>query len=207
MRNLLLIGGLAALLATSPLLATEKGPNLERRIVAGGASVNGTIGATPTFNRRFGTTFDGTCGASSSDSANDGTAYQTYFVFSPTGQNLQAEVVLGTLGDSFLSVYCTPFDPANPAANIYADDDDGGQGLGSAITLADGVTMVPNQVYTLVVTTFAPGDTGTFTLNLGGDLQFGEPAEPVSVPVAGKTGLALLTALLLLSGLWLVRRR
>ncbi|MCB1627434.1 MAG: hypothetical protein KDI48_06865 [Xanthomonadales bacterium] len=207
MRRFLLISGLAAMLAASPLLANEKGPNRENRVGNGGPSVSGNLGATPTFDRRFGVVFDGSCSAFSQDSSNDGTAFDTYFVYSPSGQNMQAEVILGTLDDSFLFAYCTPFNPASPTTNLYAGDDDGGAGLGSAFVAADGITMVPNQVYTLVVTSFAQGDSGTYTLQLGGDLQFGEPIEAVPVPTSGHRGLVLLGALLLLSGLVLVRRR
>ena len=63
MRRFLLISGLAAMLAASPLLANEKGPNRENRVGNGGPSVSGNLGATPTFDRRFGVVFDGSCSA------------------------------------------------------------------------------------------------------------------------------------------------
>ena len=81
MRRFLLISGLAAMLTVSPLLANEKGPNRESRLGTGGPSVSGNLGTTPTFDRRFGVVFDGSCSATSSDSSNDGTAFDTYFVY------------------------------------------------------------------------------------------------------------------------------
>ncbi|MCB1606909.1 MAG: hypothetical protein KDI71_08030 [Xanthomonadales bacterium] len=166
---------LAATLALSTSVwADTKGPNLERRaqVEGGGASVMGNLDGSATYDRRFLVTYDGSCAAASSDSSNNGTSFQTFDVRSPSGQNMDAEVVLGTLNDSVLFVYCPPFNPADPATNIRAWDDDGGVGFGSAIVAADGVVMEPNQVYTLVVTSFSQGDAGTYTLNLGGDLQF-----------------------------------
>lgn len=194
----------AAILSTSAF-ADEKSDNLEQSInaPAGGPSVMGNLDGSATFDRRFLVTYDGTCAAASSDSGNDGSSYDTYLVHSPSGQPMQAEVVLDTLADSVLFVYCTPFSPASPETNIRAWNDDGGVGFGSAIVAADGVAMVPNEVYTLVVSGFGPADLGTYTLNLGGDLQFGEPAAPAlavstgainfgSVP-AGSTSTASLT--------------
>lgn len=196
---------LVAAMMSASAFADEKSDNRELSInaPAGGPSVAGNLDGSATFDRRFLVTYDGTCAAASLDSGNDGTSYDTYLVHSPSGQPMQAEVVLNTLGDSVLFVYCTPFSPTSPDTNIRAWDDDGGVGLGSAIVAADGVAMVPNEVYTLVVTGFSPGNLGTYTLNLGGDLQFGEPTAPAlglstgainfgSVP-AGSTSTASVT--------------
>jgi len=102
-------------------------------------------------------------------------------------------VVLGSLPDSLLFIYCA-FDPANPNTSLVAIDDDGGAGLASAITPADGVQLQANVSYFAVVSGFGTTDLGTFDLNLGGDLVLGGavPVEAVSVPTVSTLALLLM---------------
>jgi hypothetical protein len=205
---------LSALMLSGAASADQKGPNLERHVQPGpngNLTQSGNLDGSATFDRQFLVTYDGSCAAASSDSSNDGVSYDTYSVYSPSGQNMQAEVVLNSLTDSVLFVYCTPFDALNPTTNMRAWDDDGGVGLGSAIVAADGVAMVPNEVYTLVVSGFGNTDLGTYDLVLGGDLEFGTPGTPLG-PTRELPTLSWQATLLLLLGIgvagtFILRRR
>lgn len=171
------------------------------------ATMPGDLTGAPTFDRRFLVTYDGTCAAPSSDSGNDGTAYQVFPIVSPSGQAADIEVVLGTLGDSVLFIYCDPFDPAQPDQNLRAWDDDGGAGLGSAIVPGDGVMLDAGVTYYAVVTGFGLADIGTFDINLGGDLQFGSGLpETTPVPVDNVWAMLALVALLAVFGYVVIRR-
>jgi hypothetical protein len=195
----LMMGGLA--------VAAEKGPDTQEYSISQAsrsANIAGSIDGSMTFNRQAGVAYDGTCAAASSPSGvGVGVGYQVYTIVSPSGQDLDAEVALGTLGDSYLFLYCDPFDPLLPATNLVAGNDDGGVGLGSAITPADGVALAAGVPYQLVVTTFSPGDTGTYNLILGGDIVMYNP----TIPTLNGMGLAVLGLLLTAVSFLSARRR
>lgn len=185
--------------------ASEKEPDtMEYRLINRADSEAGDLNGSQTFDRRFLVTYDGSCAAASSDSSNDGVAYEVFTFYSPSGQNIDAEVVLGTLADSVLFVYCDPFNPASPTDNLVAWDDDGGVGLASAIVPADGIALSPGVTYQFVVSGFNNTHLGTYTLNVGGDLQFGLP---VFVPTLGEWGMIAFVCLLAVAGLVMMRRR
>lgn len=200
----------ALLLISISASATEKDfvPNPENGVRGGvNATMSGDLTGAPTFDRRFVVTYDGSCAASSDDSSNDGVPYQVFPIVSPSGQAADIEVVLGTLGDSVLFIYCDPFQAGQPATNIRAWDDDGGAGLGSAIVPGNGVILEAGVRYLAVVTSFTAFDTGTFDINLGGDLQFVSPqSEITSVPVNNIWALLVLVALIAGLG-WFAMRR
>ncbi len=123
-------------------------------------------------------------------------------IVSPGGENLDAEVVLGSLADSVLFLYCDPFDPLNPANNIAAWDDDGGVGFGSAIVPGDGVALAAGVPYQLVVCGFGPANLGTYDLVVGGTIVNGF----VAIPTLNQWGLMAFLALLGISAIWFVRR-
>ncbi len=52
------------------------------------------------------------------------------------------------------------FDPANVCGNVVAEDDDGGCGHDSYLSVAD----LPAGTYTVVVTDFFADSTGSYTL-------------------------------------------
>lgn len=167
------------------------------------ATMSGNLTGSQTFDRRFLVTYDGTCAASSDDSSNDGTPFQVFPIYSPTGQAADIEVSLGSLGDSVLFIYCDPFDETAPASNIRAWDDDDGVGFGSAIVPADGVMLEAGVQYFAVVAGFTPSSTGTFDISLGGDIEFGSPL-PESTPVPIDSTWTLLVLVVMLSGIGLV---
>lgn len=171
------------------------------------ATMSGDLTGAPTFDRRFLVTYDGTCSAASSDSGNDGVPYQVFPIYSPSGQAADIEVVLNTLGDSVLFIYCDPVDLTAPDLQLRAWNDDGGVGFGSAIVPGDGVILEAGVQYYAVVSGFGPADAGTFDIVLGGDLQFGSPLpEFTAVPVNNVW--ALLALMSLIAGVgWVALRR
>jgi len=181
-------------------MAAEKAPDTsEYRIpvTIQSDSVSGNLDGTGnTYNRIFTSDVSDTCSATSTLSGNDNVFYQVFELHSPSGQLADIEVVLTGLGDSTLSLYCN-FDPSLPQDMLSIYDDDGGAGLGSAITPADAFSLVPNQSYFAVVTAFANGDTGTFDLVLGGDLVFGPAAPPVPVPFINNVSILVLSLVLI----------
>jgi len=198
-------------------VASEKSPDsVDYSILVDADTTAGNLDGSDAFDRRYLVTYDGTCNAVSSDSSLDGSPYQVFEISSPVTESLEAEVVLGTLEDSVLFVYCDPFDPLNPELNLRAWDDDDGVGYGSAITPADGYMIEADTPYFLVVGGFADDDFGDFTLNLGGNAVFGQvqptptpsPAGPAPVPTLSRGG--MFTLMLVLAGLAvavLARRR
>lgn len=62
--------------------------------------------------------------------------------------------------DTHLSLYKSPFDPANPATNFLISRDDGGENYQSKFTH----TLTKDSTYVLVVSTYKTATTGTFTL-------------------------------------------
>ncbi len=171
------------------------------------ATTGSTINAAPTFNRPIATgTRTGPCTSTNVLLSGVGTAvgYTVFNIFSPGGQVADISTALtGTLSDSYLLLYCGgTFDPANSLNNLIFGDDDDGAGLASAITPGDNIVLDPGVVYQVVVTTFANGDTGTFTLNLGGDLELGVP-----VPTLGEWGWIALAVVLVMMAIVMIRRR
>ena len=206
----LFLGVAALLLAGVAVAQGEKAGLSNLELGLGGPLADmspGDLDGSATFDRRFLVTYDGTCAAPSSDSSNNGVAYQVFPFYSPGGQNADIEVVLGTLADSVLFIYCDPFDPSTPASNIVAWDDDDGVGFGSAITPADGVVLDPGVQYFAVVSGFNNAQLGTFDINLGGDLVLGSPAAILEVPTLSTWGIAGLVGLLASLGLFLLWRR
>lgn len=66
------------------------------------------------------------------------------------------EFVVDSAGfDTVIYLYCDPFDPMAPTENaIYMDDDDG-EGLLSAITADNGVTLTPGNDYWFIICSYS----------------------------------------------------
>ncbi len=109
-----------------------------------------------------------TCGMPSVDSQHDGVSYNAFPIRASVAESLVVDVPAGgtTLDDTVLALYCGAFDPASPATNLVAYDDDDGELSLSRFTAEDGVTLEPGVVYWLVLTTFAPSDVGLFEVRL-----------------------------------------
>jgi hypothetical protein len=132
--------------------------------------VSGVLGASsPTFNRRLPSdSVAPACNLSTVDSSLDGTPYAVFEVQVSAPENLALSVVAAgtTVSDTVVYLYCGPFDPSHPEANLVAiDDDDGGNAL-SAFTAGDGIGLAPTQSYFLVLTSFVADDLGSFQIQL-----------------------------------------
>jgi len=164
-----------------------------------------------TYNRIFTDDVDPDCNATSSFSGvGVGVPYlvRDIHTYNPDGENLVCSVnVDGTdLVDSVLSLYCAPFDPSDASANLVAYDDDGGFGLLSAFTEADGAFIKPGQRYCLVISIFGPPDLGggNFQVDIDGDIVIGNV---VDIPVLQPWGLAILVSALAGAAVFLMKRR
>jgi hypothetical protein len=163
---------------------SEKTPDVsEFSVTTRAASVNGALDASDdTFNRILSmSAVDLTCSGIGAGYSGLGTAvyYDVYEIYSPTGENLVCSVSSGA--DSYLNLYCDPFNPANPLPTArFADDDDAGS-LNAAFLPGDNVYLEPYTTYYLVVCSFANGETFSYTLNIDGDVVVGTPPQiPVS---------------------------
>ncbi|HOC42670.1 MAG TPA: hypothetical protein PKJ99_06585 [Thermoanaerobaculales bacterium] len=121
--------------------------------------------ASPLWDRVYLCDVSPACAASCDDSSQNGEYYEVIPIGVTAVENLECAVTASTMSDTTMYVYCDPFEPANPFANVVAWDDDDGTGNWSAFTAADGVTLQPGQTYYLVLSTFTPGITGTFTID------------------------------------------
>ena len=159
-----------ALLAGFAMAADEK--IQDKDYVFEGTSriqITGTLdSSSPTWNRAFGSgapSLD--CIFGLSDSGADG-QYFDQFCITSTDDNPIEIVVDGnatTISDTTLHIYCDTFDPNAPLDNCVYYDDDGGDGLYSAITAADNVVLPAGTEYWLILSTFSGGDMGDFVMD------------------------------------------
>ncbi len=127
---------------------------------------SGVLDATsPTWDRIYGGAVDPACNASVSDSSSDGQYYEVIPIQVTANEDLECEVHSGDITDTVIALYCDPFDPANPANNVVAYDDDDGAGNLSAFLATDNITLSPGNTYYLVVSTYSGGVTGSFTVD------------------------------------------
>jgi len=156
-----------------------------------GAAPRGTVNETlfgtlspalPTYDRIFTSQVDPDCGAASTDSTigND-VSFEVFFLMVDSVENLEvAYDGPGTsLDDPVLSLYCDPFDPAMPAANLIAYNDDIAGSRLSAFDAGNMVQMSPGRGYWLVASTYDPADSGSFQLNIT------SPTAHAAAPLAG----------------------
>ena len=129
-------------------------------------SYSGSLTAgSPVWDRIFGGAVDPLCNAAMTDSGVDGQYYEVIPIQVTSAEDLEAEVISFTGGDSVIALYCDPFDPANPLLNVVAYDDDDGVGTLSAFTAADGITLQPGNTYWFVFSTLSSAVMGDFTVN------------------------------------------
>ena len=143
-----------------------------------GPTVNGTLdGSDPTFTRPQNSPVVTVNCASAWTPSAGGFRYEAHAFHVTNNSPIQIEVNAAgtTIGDTFLSVSCQPFNAAAPTVNGVITDDDDGAGYLSAITLADNVTLTPGKTYWAVVTTYGVGDTGAYQLDFSDNVVLGVP--------------------------------
>jgi len=132
----------------------------------------GTFDAgSPTWNRpKHVEAVSPTCELEALDANADGASYAAFDIEVTEPENLEAEIVDEGTSEAFdpmLVLYCAPFDPLQPLVNLVATNDDRAVLNALPIFTADrGIALEPGQTYTIVVTTFNPGDFGTWELQL-----------------------------------------
>lgn len=170
MRIRALLAIVACLALSVSAFAEKQHDDSEYQVTGDRVVITGSLTtSSPTYNRTLSTgTADPNCNATASLSG-VGTAvyYETHCVTVTNSNPIEVAVddVATTIGDTFMALYCDPFDPANSQANLVIADDDGGVGLYSAFTLSDNVTLTPGNNYWLVLTTYSNGNTGDYTIN------------------------------------------
>ena len=142
-----------------------------------------------------------TCQLAAEDATADGVSYAAFDLEVTEPENLEAEIVDAGTSEAFdpmLVLYCAPFDPLDPLANLVATNDDRAvlDAL-PAFTADRNIALEPGQTYTIVVTTFNPDDFGTWELAL-----LSPTAHFVPEPEAG--GLAAALAIVIVA--WTRRR-
>lgn len=174
MRALILMS-LASLMLALPAAAKEKAldaVDIKPR-TTGFQPLAGTFSASsPTYDRIYGGAADAGCGAPAWDSLNDGTPYDIFCVeVTDTGPiEIIVDPAVTNIADTVLTLYCDPFDPLAPAANVVAFDDDDGVGTLSALSVSDDIHLVPGLSYWIVVSTYGAGMHGFFTVQLGDNI-------------------------------------
>lgn len=120
----------------------------------------------PVWDRIFGGAVSLECASNVSDSSQDGEYFELFCVEVTDSSPIEIimDPALTDITDTIIMLYCEPFDAANPAANVVSVDDDGGEGLLSAFTVADNITLTPGNTYWLVVSTFYSATEGNFGL-------------------------------------------
>lgn len=149
-------------------------------------TINGNLGpASPHYDRRIAEIGNpATCSVLNADAAQNNMPYLAIpFKANTTGYFEAAILAAGTtVGDPVMSLYCHPFDPASPATNLVAyDDNEGGDNL-PAFLNRDLISLTPGNTYWLVVSTWLGNDAdgGNFRLCMRGDLTVWYPEEDCS---------------------------
>jgi len=135
-----------------------------------------------------------------------GKPYAIVDIYASATEELQLSVDdpgASTLTDATITLYCGPFNPATPAVNRMAYNDDGGTGLWPAFAPGDGVDVAAGTTYYLVISTFSGSAnlTGDFVVNVtsGG-------AVPPSIPLA-VWGIVAAVVLILGFATWRFRKQ
>ncbi len=168
--NVLII---ALMLVAGSALAGEKVADTQNAVPT--LSTLGVLSGTldensPTYNRIFGGSVSLECASEVSDSSIDGMYFGLFCIEVSNSDPIELIVdpAATLLNDTVMTIYCDPFDPGAPDANIVSYDDDGGEGLLSAFVVADGITLTPGNMYYVVLSTFGAGDDddmGAFAIN------------------------------------------
>ena len=85
--------------------------------------------------------------------------YQAFSFVAQSTESANFEITSG-LYDTYLYLYQGSFNPESPSQNLIASDDDSGVGLLSLLTSS----LIKDQTYILVSTTYSPDDIGEFKI-------------------------------------------
>jgi len=114
------------------------------------------------FDRIESTSFSPTCSAVSVDADNDNMPFNAvqFEVTETTTFTAELDPRFTEISDPILALYCGVFDPMNPDVNLIAYDDDDGSVPGlPEFSSTDNISLVPGNIYSLVLTTFGGATT------------------------------------------------
>ncbi|PID79372.1 hypothetical protein CSB20_10545 [bacterium DOLZORAL124_64_63] len=130
--------------------------------------------SSPTWNRGWGNNdVSLECAYPLVDSSEDGQAYAAFAIMSTDDQPIEIIVDgdASTVNDTWMGLYCADFDAEDPLTNAVIVDDDGGVWVYSAITVDDNVVLPAGEQFWLVLSTYSPGDYGTFTIDTSANVE------------------------------------
>ncbi len=131
------------------------------------AALSGTLGQdSDTYNRIYGGDLSLNCASDVDDSSNDGQFFALFCISVTDSEPIELIVdpALTNIADTVMTIYCDPFDVADPSANVVSYDDDGGDNYLSAFVIGDGITLDPANNYYVVLSTFSAGAVGEFSI-------------------------------------------
>jgi len=166
-------------LMSSLAMAGEKIPDTQNGglLNSSRSSLDGYFDAnSPTYERPYGGGLSLACTNPMTDSSTTNNFFAMFCITAADANPIELVVdsSLTELDDTTITLYCSPFDFMNPLDNVVIYDDDDGDGLLSAFTLADNITLTPGAHYYLVLSNFGSGDAGdmgAFSIMLGDNLM------------------------------------
>lgn len=138
-------------------------PNAGSRAVLSGTLDDNSA----TYDRVFGGSVSLECASEVVDSSSDGQHMELFCIQVSDSEAIEIIVdpELTTIGDTVMTLYCDPFDIADPSLNVVSYDDDGGDGLLSAFVVEDGITLTPGNTYFLLIAGYNSTHLGDFSIN------------------------------------------
>jgi hypothetical protein len=156
---------IALILAAGLALAADDKPlDIRDGSIAnpGRIQITGTFtDSTPVWDRGYGSGApDPACAFALTPAFYTGQFYEAHCFVVADQNPVEFEILADgtTLHDTTLHIFCDNFDPAMPLDACVYFDDDGGEGLLSAILAADNVVLDPSAEYYLVVSNYGSGD-------------------------------------------------
>ena len=168
--NVLII---ALMLVSGAAFAAEKEADTQNAVPTRSTLgvISGALDAdSPVYDRIFSGAVSLECASEVSDSSQDGMFFDMFCIEVSSSDPIELIVdpAATLLHDTVMTIYCDPFDPAAPEMNVVSFDDDGGEGLLSAFTADDNITLTPGETYYLVLSNFGSGDDddmGAYAIN------------------------------------------
>ncbi len=165
--NVLLI---ALMLVAGAAMAGEKEIDNQNALPNAGsrAVLSGTLDENSgTYDRAYGGSVSLECASELVDSSSNGQHMEIFCIQVTDAEAIEIIVdpELTTITDTVMTLYCDPFDIADPTLNAVSYDDDGGDGLLSAFIVDDGITLTPGNTYYLVLAGYSSTHMGDFSIN------------------------------------------
>ncbi len=169
---------LMVVLLAGTAIAEVKAPDTVNATISNPSriEITGTLdSSSPIWNRAYNNagTPDPNCNYPMTDSS-DGQYFDMICITSTDDNPIEVIVNVDgtTIGDTHMELYCANFDPEDALSNCVFSDDDGGEGLLSAFTLADNLVLPAGTEFWLVITTFSAGAEGDYSISTSANVDF-----------------------------------